>query len=283
MTAKRCVIAGVIALIALAAPATAADYVLPPAMKAQKADYCAECHRTLSGGMGLAVAEWKKSVHARRDDNCNICHGGNPDLNDKKLAKAAVHSFVGKPDKKIAADFCGRGGCHRSSVAAFKTSPHYGTLLRGGSPGCVSCHGSHDIQAPTVGMIQAKTCTSCHTAGEIEKTLASLSEIEASIRSIDKDAAYLLGKNAESRDISAKLADVKVLFHRLVHVMSTREVQYTRREIGLLLRDLGNTSGTRVLIAKRLDLIYFATLALIFIVIITFLIFTVRAFSRKEE
>lgn len=283
MTAKCCVVPAILALCALAVPARAADFVLPAAMKAQKSDYCAECHRTLSGAMGIAVPDWKKSSHARRDDNCNICHGGNPDLNDKKLSMDARRSFIGKPDKKIAADFCGRGGCHRSTIAIFKASPHYGTLLKGGTPGCASCHGSHDIQAPRVGMIQPRICTNCHAAGEVEKTLASLAEIEASIESVDKDNAYLFNKNAESRDIAAKLADVKVLYHRLVHVMSTREVQYTRREIGLLLRELRNTSETRVLISKRLDLIYFTTMTVCFIILIVFAVYTVRIFSRKES
>lgn len=284
MMAKRFVVPVVLALCAAFAPlaSRAADTALPPALKARNTDYCADCHRTLTGAMGNAVSDWKKSTHARRDDNCNICHGGNPDLNDKKLAKAAVHSFISRPDKKTVTDFCGRGGCHRSTIAIFKNSPHYATVQREGSPSCVSCHGPHDIRSPRVGMIQPRTCTACHAVGEVDKTLAALGGIEESILTIEKNAAYLMGKNAESRDISARLADVKILYHQLVHVMSTREIQHTRREIELLLRDLREKSETRVLISRRLDLIYITTITLSFIIIVIFAVFTVRVFSRKQ-
>jgi len=256
---------------------------LPAAMKAGKADYCVECHGSQKGRGGIAVSEWKKSVHAGRDENCNLCHGGNPDETDMNAAHDAKLSFVGKAAKGGEVELCGRAGCHRLTVAVFRTSPHFETLRKSGKPGCVTCHGSHDIRKSRVSFIRAEDCTACHPAGDVEKVLGSMADIEANIAAIEKDAAYLLGKNAESRDISEKLLDVKNLYHELVHVMSTREVQYTRKEIELLLRDLRTRAETRVLIAKRLDLIYIVTIVLSFIVIISFMVFTVRVFSRKKE
>ncbi len=284
MTATRHLFPISIALATMALPAMPGyGQGLPAAMRAGKADYCVECHGRLKGRGGIAVSEWKKSVHAGQGENCNLCHGGNPDMADKNAAHDARLSFVGKAVKDGEVELCGRAGCHGPAMAVFRTSPHYGALKKSGKPGCVTCHGSHNIQKSRVAFIKAEDCTACHPAGDVEKVLKSMAEIEADIGAIEKNAAYLLDKNAESRDITEKLLDVKILYHSLVHVMSTREVQFTRKEIELLLRDLRAGAEMRVLIAKRLDLIYFVTIALSFLVVISFMVFTVRAFSRKKE
>ncbi len=256
---------------------------LPSAMKAQKADYCVQCHQTLAGAMGIAVSEWKKSVHAKRDDNCNICHGGNPDLNDKKAAKEAQYFFAGKSGKYNSVSLCGRGGCHASAVDLFKSGPHYAMLLKKGRPGCVDCHGAHDVNQPRIKLIRPETCTVCHPAGEVEKTLASMENIERKLDAVQANVDYLIAKNAESRDILAKLIDAKNLYRQLVHVMSIREVRHTRREIELQLDELLTRSESRVMIVRRLDITYAVTIGMSFLVVIVFMIFTVRTFSRKHE
>lgn len=256
---------------------------LPPAMKAQKADYCLQCHQTLAGAMGIAVSEWKKSIHAKRDENCNICHGGNPELNDKKAAKDARYFFAGKGAGYNSVKLCGRGGCHFSAVGLFTSGPHYNIFLKKGKPGCVDCHGAHEVVSPRVKFINSQMCTSCHPAGEVEKTIASLESIEKKIDDVQSNIDYLISKNAESRDILAKLADVRNLNRQLVHVMSVREVRHTRREIELQLDDLLERSQSRVLIVRRLDIIYVVTIILSFIVVVVFMIFTVRTFSQSRD
>lgn len=260
-----------------------AQEVLPPAMKAQKTDYCVQCHQTLAGVMGIAVSEWKKSVHATRDENCNICHGGNPDLNDKKAAKEARYFFAGKGGKYNSVQLCGRGGCHSSAVGLFTSGPHYAMLLKKGKPGCVDCHGAHEVNRARVKHINPQMCTSCHPAGEVEKTLASIETLEKKLDDIQSNIDYLISKNAESRDILAKLADARNLYRQLAHVMSQREVRHTRREIELQLDDLLAKSESRVMIVRRLDIIYIVTISLSLIVIIVFMFFTVRTFSRSHE
>lgn len=283
MNMKYIAIALKVALFILIASPIFAQEALPPAMKAQKADYCLQCHQTLAGAMGIAVSEWKKSIHAKRDDNCNICHGGNPDLNDKKAAKDAKYFFAGKSGRYNSVSLCGRGGCHASAIGLFKTGPHYVMLLKKGKPGCVDCHGAHEVDRPRVKFINPQMCTGCHPAGEVEKTLLSMETVEKKLDDVQKNVDYLISKNAESRDILAKLTDARNLYRQLAHVMSTREVHHTRKEIELQLDDLLEKSNSRVMIVKRLDIIYIVTIALSFMVVVVFMIFTVRTFSRSRE
>ncbi len=259
------------------------DTAIPAAMKARGTDYCVECHKTQTGAIGNAVTEWKQGIHSKNNAGCNICHGGNPDLNDKKEAKAARFGFTGKPDKKSAADFCARGGCHLSTVESFRKGPHFNAMVRGGNPSCVSCHGAHNIKSPRVAIINTASCTACHSAGEVEKVLGLLSNIESMMDSIRKDINYLAGKNAESRDLAEKLLDAKLLYHGLVHTMSAGEFKHSKKELDFILGDLDRQSRTRVLIAKRLDLIYFTTLGLSLIIVLVFAVFTVRVFSGKKQ
>ncbi len=283
MNLKFTAIAALSLVFVLPVPSLFAQGTLPPAMKAQKADYCLQCHQTLAGVSGIAVSEWKKSIHAKSDDNCNICHGGNPDLNDKKAAKDARYFFAGKGGKYNAVSLCGRGGCHFSAVGLFTSGPHYDMLLKKGKPGCVDCHGAHEVVRPRVKFINPQMCTTCHPEGEVEKTIVSLESIEKKLDDVQRNADYLISKNAESRDILAKLADARNLYRQLVHVMSMREVRHTRREIELQLDDLLAKSHSRVLIIRRLDIIYVVTIALSFLVVVVFMIFTVRTFSRSRD
>lgn len=283
MDIKSTAVAVLTALFVMIVLPAFAQETLPPAMKAQKADYCLQCHQTLAGAMGIAVSEWKKSTHAKRDDNCNICHGGNPDLNDKKAAKDAKYFFAGKRGRYNSVNLCGRGGCHSSAVGLFTSGPHYNMLLKKGKPGCVDCHGAHEVVRPRVKFINPQMCTTCHPAGEVEKTLASLEAVEKKLDDVQSNIDYLIAKNAESRDILAKLADAKNLYRQLVHVMSQREVRHTRREIELQLDDLLAKSQSRVLIVRRLDIIYMVTIGLSFLVVVVFMIFTVRTFSRSHD
>ncbi|MCX7677912.1 MAG: hypothetical protein N2316_01705 [Spirochaetes bacterium] len=260
-----------------------AQEVLPPAMKAQRVDYCIHCHKTLSGQMGVAVGEWEKSVHAKRDDNCNICHGGNPDLNDKKAAKDIKFGFAAKRNNYNSVQLCGRGGCHASTIGLFKMGPHYVALGKKGKPECVDCHGAHEILPPKVKFIKTGVCVQCHTAGVVEKTIASLEKLEQNIADLEKNIDYLISKNAEARDILAKLIDVRNLYRQLVHVMSTREFQHTKREIELQLNDLLEKSQSRLLVVRRLDINYVVTMLLGFLVVIVFMIFTIRTFARRSD
>ena len=284
MKPKRYTIPAALAFTVLClGAALAQDTSMPAAMKARGADYCVECHKTQTGTVGNAVTEWKRGVHSKNENGCNICHGGNPDLNDKKESKAARYNFIGKPAKRTAADFCGRSGCHQSTVETFKKGPHYNSMLSGGNPSCVSCHGAHDIRSPRVAMIQPASCTACHSAGDVEKVLDLLAGIESLMDSIRNDISHLARKNAESRDLAEKLMDAKLLYHGLVHTMSAGEFKYSKKELDFILGDLDRQSRTRVLIAKRLDLIYFITLGLSTIIVLVFAVFTIRVFSGKKQ
>ncbi|HPQ51973.1 MAG TPA: hypothetical protein PK253_01895, partial [Spirochaetota bacterium] len=38
--------------------------VLPSSPEVKKLDFCAECHKTLSGKSGIVVSMWSRSIHA---------------------------------------------------------------------------------------------------------------------------------------------------------------------------------------------------------------------------
>ncbi len=256
---------------------------IPAAMPTAKADQCLICHRTLRGPAGLAVLEWQKGVHAKHSAACNICHGGNPDLNDAKSAKDKKYFYIGKPSPKENTEFCGRGGCHQAILAVFEKSPHYASVKEKGEPNCISCHGYHNVQPSTVHIISEKGCAQCHPVDTIKNIITALVAIDRDIREIEKNIEYLRRKNAESGDLAAQLADAKILFSRIVHAFSSEDIQFRRKEMEITTSNLKNTIHMRVMVARRLDLLYLITAVLGFGMIIFFSLYAFNMYSRRRK
>ncbi len=137
---------------------------------------CVLCHEFLGGELGSPVKEWKGSIHQQNGITCDLCHGGNADVNVENIkqlsgqefeekrsqAMSVSQGFVGKPSGKALFAMCSR--CHRASVDRFaKSIMGKAYLDQKGGPSCITCHHAHRNMMPEV----PRVCESCHkdTAG----------------------------------------------------------------------------------------------------------------------
>jgi hypothetical protein len=167
----------------------------------------------MDGELGRPVKEWKGSIHQQNGITCDLCHGGNPDvdvrnikqltgqeLDEKKSQAMSVsRGFIGKPAGRRLFDLCGR--CHGTSVDRYTKSIMGRAYLENkGGPSCVVCHHAHRNDMPEV----PRVCESCHkdTAGfdkidpmdVTESTVNALSGIRIKIaqeKTIGKEPPFI--------------------------------------------------------------------------------------------
>lgn len=139
-----------------------------PVYRKRVAETCARCHadeKLMAGrtyrGRPLGhdqYAKWQQSVHGqgllKRDDlsaaTCNDCHGNHGAL---------------PPGISSVANACGT--CHGRNAKLFAATKMKHKFEDVGLPGCVTCHGQHDISIPTdkmLGMVDGAVCSHCHNA-----------------------------------------------------------------------------------------------------------------------
>jgi Zn finger protein HypA/HybF involved in hydrogenase expression len=133
---------------------------------------CVVCHVYLGGELAKPVREWQGSIHQQNGIACDLCHGGNADIdvgNIKQLspqqfvdmqarAMSKSQGFIGKPSGKAMFNLCGR--CHGPSVDKYANSIMGKAYLDNkGGPSCVTCHDAHHNTIPHV----PKVCVSCHS------------------------------------------------------------------------------------------------------------------------
>ncbi len=136
-----------------------------------KPSACVLCHEFMNAELGRPVKEWKGSIHQQNGITCDLCHGGNPDVDvhniqqlsgqefEEKRAQAmsASHGFIGKPSGKMMFTLCGR--CHRASVDRYaKSIMGKAYIDNKGGPSCVTCHHAHRNTMPEV----PRVCLGCH-------------------------------------------------------------------------------------------------------------------------
>jgi predicted CXXCH cytochrome family protein len=102
--------------------------------------------------------KYKRSVHGvllergvRGAPACPDCHGNHG------AAPPGIHSV---------SNICGQ--CHPANRELLAQSPHEKPFEEMGLAGCKTCHGHHDIQRPTDGILgteKGSVCISCHQAG----------------------------------------------------------------------------------------------------------------------
>jgi hypothetical protein len=222
---------------------------IPPAMTSVKGNSCVECHNKLEGTLRTAVDDWKKSIHYQLGNNCNICHGGNPDINDKRLSKSKEFYYFGKPRKKQIVALCVRGDCHSSSLYQFKKGPHYTSVLQMGEPNCVSCHGEHYIRASSRNVLTDKTCSACHGIEYSRRIINSIFAIEDELVDVEKKIEFLKEKNVDMEDVVDKINSVRHLL-------------------------------TQIAIVKSLEFLYFLSVGFSIVIIFAFAIYAIRFYGR---
>ena len=178
-----------------------------------KASACVLCHQFKGAELGRPVGEWQGSIHQQNGVTCELCHGGNPDVdvrNIKQLADQAFdekksqamsvsQGFIGRPAGRKLFDLCGR--CHSTSVDRYAKSIMGRAYLENkGGPSCVTCHHAHRNDMPDV----PRVCESCHkdTAGfdqidpmdVTESTVKALSGIQIKLaqeKTIGKEPPFI--------------------------------------------------------------------------------------------
>jgi len=267
-------------LAAAVAPAAAQNRPEPPDEK----DYCVICHeQEAQDRLKIPVAEWRASVHGGAGKRCSSCHGGNPALNDKLLAHALKSDFKGKPDRRKSSEFCGREGCHAKALEQFMRGPHYNSVLKSGEPGCITCHGAHNVKRSSISVISEKSCTACHP-GEYSRDIVKLiGEIDRGIDRIDGNINFLLDKHADVKDLQDRLNNSRHLFHQMVHVFSREDMETTKRILELEIASLDGESKTKVASIQRMDLLYLGMLVFGLAIIAGVSIYSAVMYSRRKK
>lgn len=279
----RYILASTILCCALAAGGAAARAQDRPAPADEK-DYCVICHEAQdTERLKKPVAEWRSSVHNAAGKRCEACHGGNPTLNDKLLAHALKSNFRGKPDRKKGTEFCGREGCHVKATEQFRRGPHYLSVMKSGEPGCVTCHGAHNIQRSSIDVISEKSCTACHPADYARDIVKLIGEIDRGIGRIDGNLAVLADKRADVKSLQNRLGNTRHLFHQMVHVFSREDMETTQRIITLEIASLEEETTTKVSSLQRLDLLYLVMLGFGLAIVAGVSIYSAVMYSRRKK
>jgi hypothetical protein len=158
--------------------------IAAPALDAQTANSCLECHSKLDPPLGVARVEFTGSIHAQKGLTCTSCHGGDASSNDMDQAMGKSAGFKGHIERAQVPALCAK--CHSDAAymrgynpsvrtdqfSQYQTSVH-GKLLSKGDTHvavCSDCHSAHQIRPPndpqsTVYPLNvAKTCANCHAS-----------------------------------------------------------------------------------------------------------------------
>jgi nitrate/TMAO reductase-like tetraheme cytochrome c subunit len=163
---------GLLLAVAGAASAVAAEKGAASGDKAQKTDFCVECHRdqrflVQNKKLYDYFQAWTLSLHQQEGVACADCHGGNPNAS----TKAAAHGGEAMRSSQATSPInyqnipgtCAK--CHETIYEEFRQSEHYKHLKvakqEQQGPNCVTCHGSLNVQVLNVTNVR-NTCQKCH-------------------------------------------------------------------------------------------------------------------------
>lgn len=208
------------ALGALLLTATAIPRPASAASAEQPETVCIECHAGLPDKLGAPVAPWRKSIHAQNGISCNSCHGGDP--NNAAEAMKPSRGFVGVPKEKEIPAFCGR--CHPGVMKDYLASAH-GMALGAGGPTCVTCHGNHEVLKASLGLINEKNCTRCHTFERAGTIRDAMQQTEGYIVGIDRRISGFQATGIDVDRLGKSLFAVRNRFHTLFHDVDVERVK----------------------------------------------------------
>ena len=181
---------------------------------------CIRCHSKLPEKYSQPVKLWRGSIHAENGIACNACHGGDP--KDMDNAMSPTRGFLGAPKEKDIPAFCGR--CHIGVMKDYLTSAHGKALGRGG-PTCVTCHGNHQVVKATLGLINEKKCSSCHSFERARTIKNAMQDTEGLIVVIDARISEFKGQGFDTDLLGNNLFSLRNRFHTLFHNVDTEKVK----------------------------------------------------------
>jgi hypothetical protein len=271
------------AVLAVGAASLAAGLAQEKPVARGGKDYCVICHEGLGGRLKKPVVEWRASMHDGAGGKCNICHGGNAGVNNSALAKRRRSGFVGRPDKILIADICGRKGCHAGEAAEFKLGPHFPSVLMYNRPNCTTCHGVHEIRRSTAGVISEKTCASCHTRDFSKEMVTFIADTERGIAETSRNIGYISGKHAGAGNLRKRLDAAEGRFYRFVHVSPKEETMSIRNLIKVEISSLEAESETKISQITNINLLYITMVAFLLIFIGGISIYMLVMYGKRRK
>ncbi|HXF95037.1 MAG TPA: cytochrome c3 family protein [Gemmatimonadales bacterium] len=248
---------------------------------------CGSCHgdSAYMAPYGIPTDQpekYRQSVHwealsVRQDlsaPTCNDCHGNHG------AAPPGV-SWVGNT--------CGQ--CHSVQADLFARSLHAELFPLMGLPGCVACHGNHDIRRTDdtmLGLDTAAVCTRCHSpdtpSGEQVRAMRAL--IDSLRRRIDSAGAMLTRAERAGVEVSqaqfelesarTALITARAAVHAFALAAVAKEV-----EAGLPVTDAALARGREALDELRFRRTGLAVSVLIILALITGLVLKIRQLERQ--
>jgi hypothetical protein len=244
-------------------------------------DYCLECHSGLTGKLKTTVDDWEKSVHSTAEIGCSRCHGGDPAINDKLKAKR-TKNFIGRPGRAESIDFCGREGCHSSTISQLKRGPHYIAAAKKAYLNCVDCHGSHMVEKSSIQLIKVENCVQCHKADYSKQIIETVATIDKGIADTENLIAELKSKHADLSTIESRLSETRSMFHQLVHVFSNEDMNSTKKIIELDVENIASDSRLKLSQLKRLDILYLLMVTFTMAIVLGISAYTIIMYARRK-
>jgi hypothetical protein len=207
-----------------------------PVYPTHVAETCARCHSDEKRMAGRTyhdrplghdqVDKWKLSVHGRAmleegdlsAATCNDCHGNHGAL---------------PPGVNSVANACGT--CHGKIAKLFAETQMRHKFEDSGLPGCVTCHGMHDISQPTdemLGITDGTICSRCHNSGNpqfgatvagadvarkmrlgLDQLKHEIEQANANIRAAERLGMQVRGPRFDLRQAFDALTNARTLVH----------------------------------------------------------------------
>jgi hypothetical protein len=202
--------------------------LLPSAACAQEATepVCIQCHSQLPEKYSQPVKLWRGSIHAENGIFCNGCHGGDP--KDAANAMSPARGFLGAPKEPAIPAFCGR--CHVGVMKDYLASAH-GRMLGKGGATCVTCHGNHLVVKASLGLINEKSCSRCHSFERARVIRDAMQETETMIVAIDGRISAFKKIGTDTEKLEKELFSVRNRFHTLFHNVNVELVKKESTQI----------------------------------------------------
>jgi nitrate/TMAO reductase-like tetraheme cytochrome c subunit len=189
---------------------------------------CISCHAsdTMKPEYQTIVEAWQGSWHAQNKISCESCHGGDP--KDAALSMSPQRGFLGVPTPQAIPEFCGK--CHIGILLNYIESGH-GKALKASrkAPTCVTCHGSHNIQKASIGIINEQLCTKCHSYERAKSMKQALFLTEKRIGEIGQRLQELRRQGFHAEADEKSLFNAQAEFRTLFH---TEDVHLVKEKTG---------------------------------------------------
>ncbi len=221
--------------------------------KGAEVNQCVNCHKNINDGsiVQREYHDWENGKHAKSGVFCNDCHGGFPDMTDKKYAHGGVRPAIDNQSKihfqHIPAT-CGR--CHRPEEEAFIGSRHFRLLSTSGKgPNCVTCHTSKEGSILRSENVRER-CVECHSKGsgfKAEKALWVPAKAQEVLTQFEKaslslgwleDYEKLLEKQHASKELKKEVAALKDRFQGIRISWHKFQINHTADELDTLIEDV---------------------------------------------